>query len=397
MANLQSNASAKDWRQRCYGCYRPIDRCFCSLIPSIDNQTEVLILQHFRERSHPFNTARILRRALRKSQLFADDVAGLAHSFLEMRSLENAALLYPGDDSHLLESLDAHDRPKQLVVLDGTWHHTKTLFRDIPNLRTLRKVSIKPAEPSRYGIRREPHVHFLSTLEATVAALRSLEPETQGYDKLVAAFHSMVENQLDHPKSEESVRRKHRPRAPLNIPKVLREQHQNIVVLYAETSPHSVASRSSLEMDRAPTNWVAERLGTGERFEVAITPSTELSTAFLTHVELTKNDFANSVSLEKFRYEWELFLKPTDTLAYYYSNCTRLLNFVGTTRPLIYLKSIQLHRGRKNGGIEELLTELKVNVGDPCGKGRAGRRLASSIALARYLSTCDLYSRRRPD
>ncbi len=393
MVNQQTNAAKLDWRLRCYGCYRPIDRCFCDQVPLIDNQTQVLILQHFRERFHPFNTARILQRSLRNSQLFADSVAGLAHSFLETPSLDNAALLYPGDGSQLLESLDVHDRPKQLVVLDGTWHHTKTLFRDIPQLQGLRRVCLAPAEPSRYGIRREPHVLFLSTLEATVAALRFLEPDTTGYEKLVAAFHSMVENQMAHPKSGESVRRKHRPRAPLNIPKVLRQQQQNIVVLYAETSPHPVASPLSNEMDRAPTNWVAERLGTGERFEVTLTPPNPLSNAFLTHIELSESDFANAVSMETFRREWELFLKPTDTVAYYYSNCTRLLKFVGTSHPLIYLKSIQLHSGRKNGGIEELLTALDVDIGEPCGKGRAGKRLANSIALSRYLSTCDLFRR----
>src|SRR5262249_38636030 len=43
-------------KSRCYGCFRPQNDCFCAEIPTIDNKTHVLILQHMRERFHPFNT-----------------------------------------------------------------------------------------------------------------------------------------------------------------------------------------------------------------------------------------------------------------------------------------------------------------------------------------------------
>ena len=45
-----------------------------------------------------------------------------------------------------------------------------------------------------------------STLEATVAALRCLEPETLGLEQLIAAFDFMIATQLSHPKSEDSCR-----------------------------------------------------------------------------------------------------------------------------------------------------------------------------------------------
>ena len=71
---------------RCYDCFRPHCDCFCAEIPRIDNQTEVLILQHKRERFHPFNTARIVRKALQHSNLLvgstAEELAGAAASLL---------------------------------------------------------------------------------------------------------------------------------------------------------------------------------------------------------------------------------------------------------------------------------------------------------------------------
>ena len=380
------------WRERCYECYRPLDRCFCAQIPTIENRTNVLIFQHMRERFHPFNTARILRKSLANSNMIVDHIGGLTKTLSVTPFTSETGLLYPGAGSQLLEELSADDRPKQLVILDGTWHHTKTLFRDIPQLQSLRKVRLAPTEPSRYGIRREPDVLFLSTLEATVAALRFLEPETEGLDRLLAAFEFMVANQMAHPKSEDSVRRKRRPRAPLNIPKVLREDLSNVVVLYGETGPGSEeVDNEGADASRTPVVWVAERLGSGERFERTITPLRRPSESFFRHLEIPEDTFSNAISMDVFRQEWESFLKPTDTLAYYFANCSNLLDVVGgPPRRKIYLKSIQLHRGRKNGTIEELLAELHVAVSTAKGAGRAQRRLASTMALARYLNGCSL-------
>ena len=375
------------WRPRCYGCFRPVDRCFCDRIPTIDNKTDVLIIQHMRERFHPFNTARILRRSLLNSRLVVDHVNRLEAELSQLNLSNEVGLLYPGSGSILLEELESDERPKQLVILDGTWHHTKTLFRDIPQLQRLPKYRLAPTHPSRYGLRREPHVSFLSTLEATVAALRCLEPETLGFEELVAAFESMVENQLAHPKSEETLRRKIRIRPPISLPEVLKNNFDNIVVVYGESAPgiHEPIKAKN-KSNRAPVVWVAERLGTSERFERKIQPSIVLTKSFCDHLELSENDFAYAVSIDAFRREWESFLSPSDTLAYYYPNSPLLLDFIGgTVRPRIYLKSIQLHRVQKPGTLEEKLSALNVIPDTTHCDGRAGKRLSNTIAFIRYL------------
>src|SRR3954447_5041122 len=95
-------------RDRCYGCFRPRKACFCASIPSIDNQTDVLILQHRRERFHPFNTARIVHKALRKSQLLADYTSNLKKM---LRLKPGAGLLYPGPTAELISELALEQRP----------------------------------------------------------------------------------------------------------------------------------------------------------------------------------------------------------------------------------------------------------------------------------------------
>src|SRR3954468_3977540 len=97
-------------RDRCYDCFRPKNACFCAAIPSIDNQTDVLILQHRRERFHPFNTARIVHKALRKSELLVDHTSNLKRR-LELKP--RAGLLYPGPTAELISDLDAEQRPGQ--------------------------------------------------------------------------------------------------------------------------------------------------------------------------------------------------------------------------------------------------------------------------------------------
>jgi DTW domain-containing protein YfiP len=193
----QESSLASATRDRCYACYRPAVDCFCNVIPTIANKTKVLILQHMRERAHPFNTARIVHRALENSSLLVDHTINLATKLVLK---PGAGLLYPGPDAALLDHLPVGQRPQQLVIVDGTWHHAKTLLRDIPQLHGLPRYKLAPSSPSRYRLRREPSAVYLSTLEATVAALRVLEPATWGLDQLIAAFDCMVERQLAHPR-----------------------------------------------------------------------------------------------------------------------------------------------------------------------------------------------------
>ena len=96
-----STLSATSTR-RCYACFRPAKDCFCDTIPAIDNRTNILILQHKRERFHRFGTARIVNRALRNSELSV----GLDGRFEAGLGLKpGAALLYPGPESELLDEL----------------------------------------------------------------------------------------------------------------------------------------------------------------------------------------------------------------------------------------------------------------------------------------------------
>ena len=126
---------------RCVHCFRP--RCICASIPSIKNETAILILQHRRERFHRFNSARLVQRALENSQL----VAGYPCDFTldRLRLMSDVGVLFPSQHARNLEDLSPAERPQQLVILDGTWHHAKTFVRDIPWLSQICLLYTSPS------------------------------------------------------------------------------------------------------------------------------------------------------------------------------------------------------------------------------------------------------------
>lgn len=188
------NPPREKYRTLCYRCFRPVASCFCAVIPTVHNRTELLILQHRAERTHPFNSGRIVARALVRSQLIIGRNMELAKTQLPIQ--KRVGLLYPGKNARNITDLEPDKLPRQLVLLDGTWHHARTMFRDIPQLHDLPCFRLNPAEPSRFRIREEPTLDSLSTLEATIASLSVLEPELAGLDKLLNAFDVMVDQQL---------------------------------------------------------------------------------------------------------------------------------------------------------------------------------------------------------
>lgn len=178
---------------RCFVCFRPLADCFCAAVPTIDNRTPVLIVQHRRESFHRFNSARIVRRALVNCQLLVDHTPKLVER-LETRPGDG--LLFPGAGSRRLDETPLDELPRRLVVVDGTWSQATKLVRELGPLHRLPRFGLAPERPGRFRIRQEPGDWALSTLEAVIAALRVFEPETAGFDRLEAAFDLMVERQL---------------------------------------------------------------------------------------------------------------------------------------------------------------------------------------------------------
>lgn len=356
--------------------------CFCGAIPSIDNRTDVLILQHVAERFHPFNTARIVQRALRHSRLIADHNRRLGTHHLPIQA--NAGLLYPRANAPALTELPAAERPSQLVIIDGTWHQAKTIVRDVSQLGRLPCYRLTPSTPGQYRIRREPDAHSLSTLEATVAALRALEPATAGLDQLLSAFILMVDNQLGHPASHAVWRKKtkRQPR-PRNLPRALLQNPDRLVVAYGEVPPERTARGDA---SVSPVNWVAQRLGTAEQFSCIVRQQQPLSNAALEHMRLSAADFDAAASRDEFRRRWSRFLHRDDVLIVYHQRTFQLIRHIAAFQPsCLALKAIF---GRWRTGfhsLEELIAVEGVTLPARGDGSRANQRLDMAVAMVEHL------------
>ena len=313
---------------------------------------------------------------------------------MDLKLAPQCGLLYPSKDAQVLSELPPDQRPKQLVLLDGTWPQARTMVRDIPVLKDLPCYKLAPSEPGKYRIRLEPTDTSLSTVEAAVQALREIEPKTKGLDQLLVAFDTMVQKQLDHPK----VGREHYSGGPksgrtINVPQCLSGPLSQIVVAYGEKAYRPAIENKKKNAPRPPVFWTAKRLaplesgdGSDMEFTAAIEPEVEMTKSFLNYLELPKETFDHAISAKKFTAKWNQFLRHDDILLVYKQGTIGLLNCVGgcTGRP-VTLKSINFaHQGKRPSASEILENEgLAWDTPNPA-HGRAGRRLEKAIALIKF-------------
>ena len=181
-------------RARCERCLRPSDHCLCSLIPTLGSRTRVLILQHPSEANHALNTARLAALGLENAELKVGEVFEDLAQCLNRPGYQ-ARLLFPGEDAPALTAGPADDEPLLLVVPDGTWRKARKLLHLNPLLAQLPRVVLQNVPPSRYRLRKAPGPDALSTLEAIVHALHTLEPATS-FQALLRPFDALIEGQI---------------------------------------------------------------------------------------------------------------------------------------------------------------------------------------------------------
>ncbi len=92
-------------------------------------------------------TGHFTHLSLENSELYVD-VAFAKHKAVNALlddEKNNCYVLYPGDDSLLLNSkpLPHDDKQNVIFLIDSTWHNAKKLLRDSPNIQALPKISFE--------------------------------------------------------------------------------------------------------------------------------------------------------------------------------------------------------------------------------------------------------------
>ena len=174
----------------------------CALVPPFKAHCDLLILQHPRERTKYYSTAKIVRKAITNSHLMrgVDFEPGSLESALRER---DAYVLYPAPGALDVESVELTEK-STVVVLDGTWSEAGKILTRNPYLRSIRALSFKAPLVSNYRIRRQPRAGCLSTIES-IAHLLKQNAASHGrvdliaqYESLLSGFDRMVNLQIQH-------------------------------------------------------------------------------------------------------------------------------------------------------------------------------------------------------
>lgn len=184
-------------RPQCPRCTRPTERCLCALIPCLPSRTRVLILQHPSEVKHALNTARLAALGLSNAELRVGEVFESLAALLQQPGYR-ACLLFPGEQAQgLMAFAEQHSElPLLLVVPDGTWRKARKLLHLNPLLAALPRVVLPAGLQSRYRLRKAPMPGALSTIEAIVTALNTIEAPVC-FDALLKPFEVLIEGQIE--------------------------------------------------------------------------------------------------------------------------------------------------------------------------------------------------------
>jgi len=181
-------------RPQCPRCLRPQTHCLCPLIPHLDSRTRVLLLQHPSEVSHALNTARLAALGLSNAELIVGEVFEDLPKLLNRPGYQ-ARLLFPAEDAQPLQVYAPTEEPLLLVVPDGTWRKARKMLHLNPLLAALPRVTLTEGGVSRYRLRKAPGPGALSTIEAIVQALETLEAPTT-FAPLLKPFEALIEGQI---------------------------------------------------------------------------------------------------------------------------------------------------------------------------------------------------------
>lgn len=195
-------------RKICNQCIRPERACICAFITPVNNNIDVIVLQHPSEVSQTKGTVALLSRSLRSCQVIVAQDFSQNIAFKEVLTKYQPLLLYPSEHAKVLsvksaeqqnenvfnceELAKVNEKPYCLIILDGTWKKAYRMYMLCEKLQQLPQVCLPEylAQAGQYKIRKVAKLNALSSLEACCYALSLLEGTSSGMNKGKAISNS---------------------------------------------------------------------------------------------------------------------------------------------------------------------------------------------------------------
>jgi DTW domain-containing protein len=213
---MLSDTPDKQPQASCPNCWKPTSLCVCGECHPIQTRTRFLVLQHPQEARNPLNSARLIPLALSRTvHRVGLSWRSLSAALGEQTDPQCWGVLYLGTLKHS-QALQREDLPFQvvgrtgkvvpakslqgIVLLDGNWKQSKTLWWRNPWLLKLNRILLNPTNPSLYGeVRKEPRKLCLSSVEAAAESLVALGESQAASEGLKTLFGKFLEKVREVP------------------------------------------------------------------------------------------------------------------------------------------------------------------------------------------------------
>lgn len=387
--------SGQAWEPRttCLNCRRPQSTCYCHHLPRLETATRVVLLQHPRERDMSIGTARMANLCLPNSELHVG--VNWEQSEVLRRALGDAnrpaVLLYPSEGQQQSAPLPGAG-PVTLIVVDGTWSQARKVVRENPTLARLPRLAFSPQTPSEYRIRREPSAHCVSTIEAVMIALGTLESSPDRFAALLTPFRKMIDRQIELREQNRSVPRRHikkKDSPSSRIPAVFGERGHDLVCVVGEANAWPwCAGKARVRYPDELIHWVAHRPASGETFELIVAPRSPLAPKTTAHVELSEEQLFQGLTPQDVLLQWRDFQRDSDIVCSWGSYALNLFAATGGTLPQLRFDLRRIIKDivkRNIGTLESFAAELGGSTTARLAQGRAGMRLALLSRVAQGL------------
>lgn len=177
----------------CSQCERPMKTCLCDDIVRLNCGYQLIILQDPKEAKHALSSAPILAKSIGNTRLIIGEIFD-PFELLGEDWQQQSLLVFPSE--HSLSSAQAAQlKFKYVILLDGTWRKVSRLLHLNTWLTQIPSIAIQATNASEYKIRKTPREDGLSTIEAAVEVLNSLEPD-KDFSPILNAFHKMINFQI---------------------------------------------------------------------------------------------------------------------------------------------------------------------------------------------------------
>lgn len=150
----------------------------CKYIQPFSTNTKFIILMHPKElKKVKNNTGRFTHLSLENSHLFVGIDFSNHKKINEIIQTHNSFILFPSENALNLSHTAPEnfiDKDLAIFLIDSTWSCAKKMFEQSANLQKLQHMSFTTTQESRYEIKEQPHVRYLSTIESTLVVLEAL-------------------------------------------------------------------------------------------------------------------------------------------------------------------------------------------------------------------------------